>query len=370
MCLCLIMDFTPSISARSDRVLRSHQPFDDRSGLIRMDRNEDVAAWEPDRLNDLLAGISPSDLAAYHDADSLEAKIAEWRGCQPGNILVTAGSSEALGLVFETYVDEGDTIVGLEPSYGLYEVFSAKCGGRYIGIPYDGSLNLDVTTFISQIRAHAPSLVVVANPNQPTGGYLSSSDLRQLATESLSSGAVLLVDEAYFLFCDVTASDMFHTFPNLVVTQTFSKAFGLAGLRVGYCVSSVERINEIQKLSGLTRSNALGLRAAEYVLDNLSWAMTRVEEVRRGRRFLIEELCKLRIKTFDSATNFVLLDCESLEDAESLNLAARMSGYAIRGPLRVAPVETCVRITAGPVPIMENFLHANLDAMQMHGRFT
>lgn len=358
--------FVPPIAARSSRVHRTVVSFEDRTGLVRMDRNEDVIGWEEHRLQEVLRQIDPTDLAAYHDADHVQAQIAQWLSVDSENVSITAGSSEAVQLVFETYLDEGGVVVALQPSYGLYEVFAAKCGGNIKGVPFDDELQIDVAAIVETIRGHSPSLVVIANPNQPTGSVLGIEDLRLLAEESLAVGAILLVDEAYSLFTPITALPLVGDFANVVVTQTFSKALGLAGLRFGYCVGDAARIVEINKLRPLTQSNSLALVVAEYVLDNLDWALERVDKIIEGREYLIARFREMELVTFDSHANFVLLKCVSLQDAQELVDEVRGRGFAIRGPLRGYPVDNFVRVTVAAPAIMQRFLAQNEESLRMH----
>ena len=362
--------FVAPVSARSSRVSRTVVPFEDRSGLVRMDRNEDVTGWEEERLREVLGRLGPADLAAYHDADDVQARIASWLGFDSTNISITAGSSEAVQLVFETYLDEGGLALALEPSYGLYEVFAAKCGGRLEGVTFDEHLNVDVEVLVARIIEESPTLVVIANPNQPTGTILDEVKLQRLAEATKSVGAVLLVDEAYCLFTPVTALGLIHEFPNVIVTQTFSKAMGLAGLRLGYCVGARERILEINRLRPLTQSNAVALAVADYLLDNLDWALDRVKATVEGREFLVSSFRDFGLVTFDSHANFVLLGCISLEGAEALIAEARSRGYAIRGPLRGFPLENFVRVTVASKPIMEAFVSDNEGSIRAHGRLS
>jgi len=333
-----------------------------------MDRNEDVTGWEEDRLREVLKRLGPADLAAYHDADRVQARIADWLGFQSANISITAGSSEAVQLVFETYLDDGGLALSLDPSYGLYEVFAAKCGGRLEGAPFDEHLRVDIDALISRLLSEAPSLVVIANPNQPTGTILDEGILRRLAEAAKSVNAVLLVDEAYCLFTPVTALGLVHEFPNLIVTQTFSKAMGLAGLRLGYCVGPQERIREIDRLRPLTQSNAVALAVAEYLLDHLDWALERVRATIEGREFLVSSFQDMGLVTFDSHANFVLLGCASSEGARALIDEARSRGYAIRGPLRGFPLDDFVRVTVGPKRLMEAFLADNESSIRAYAR--
>ncbi len=324
--------------------------------------------WDKDRLAEALGRLEPADLAAYHDADHVQARIADWLGFAPPNISITAGSSEAVQLVFETYLDERGLALALEPSYGLYEVFAAKCGGQLEGFRFEPDLTINVDALITRIVNDSPTLIVIANPNQPTGTILDETVLRRLAVAALSVGAILLVDEAYCLFTPVTALELVHEFPNVVVTQTFSKAMGLAGLRLGYIVAPTERIVEIDRLRPLTQSNAVALTVADYILDNLDWALGRVGEAIKGRDFLVQQLLGMKLVTFDSEANFVLLGCISEANAKALIEEVRGRGYAIRGPLRGLPLDNFVRITAAPRSVMEAFMTENKKSILAHAR--
>jgi histidinol-phosphate aminotransferase len=330
-------------------------PFEDRSELIRMDRNEDVIGWDEENLAEMLGRIRSSDLAAYHDSDRLEQRIADWIDVLPTNLTVTAGSSEALEMVFEAYVDEGTNVLVLSPSYSLYEVFAAKCGARLVGFPFDSSLNVDVKSLIDAIVREQPRLIVLANPNQPTGTLICSVELGKIANAALDAGAILLVDEAYWLFTPESALNLITDYPNVIVTRTFSKALGLAGLRLGYCAGPAERIAEVEKFRGVTKSNSIALLAAHYILDHLDWTLARVSDVVAGRDYLVDKFLESGLITFTSHANFVLLECASHKSAVQLVSAARASGYAIRGPLSGYPLENFVRITAGPPYLMRQF---------------
>jgi len=330
-------------------------PFEDRSELIRMDRNEDVIGWDEENLAEMLGRIRSSDLAAYHDSDRLEQRIADWIDVLPTNLTVTAGSSEALEMVFEAYVDEGTNVLVLSPSYSLYEVFAAKCGARLVGFPFDSSLNVDVKSLIDAIVREQPRLIVLANPNQPTGTLLGSVELGKIANAALDAGAILLVDEAYWLFTPESALNLITDYPNVIVTRTFSKALGLAGLRLGYCAGPAERIAEVEKFRGVTKSNSIALLAAHYILDHLDWTLARVSDVVAGRDYLVDKFLESGLITFTSHANFVLLECASHKSAVQLISAARAAGYAIRGPLSGYPLENFVRITAGPPYLMRQF---------------
>ena len=359
--------FRAPLSDRSLRVQRTITSFDDRSGLERMDRNEDVSGWELARLHEFLGRITAEDIAAYHDPDCVQAKLAQWLEISSKNICISSGSSEALQMVFETYVNEGDAVVTLDPSYGLYEVFAAKCGADLIGVQYEEDLSLHVSRLLEVMHSAKPSLVVIANPNQPTGTFIDVQEMQSIASAALSQGAILLIDEAYFLFSPESALKFIHELPNLVITQTFSKALGLAGVRFGYVLSDPDRIVEISKLRALTQSNAIGLRAAEYVLDNIAWAIGRVGDSVAGRELLIRELRAWGLSVYESHTNFVVLACASQQSARFLVAKCRDRGYAIRGPMQVGPVEACVRITTGSELLIRRFLVETGDLLQEYG---
>jgi histidinol-phosphate aminotransferase len=169
------------------------------------------------------------------------------------------------------------------------------------------------------------------------------------------AGTGVVMDEAYHLFTQRSAVGWVARYPNLIVARTFSKAFGLAGLRLGYCVAQEERIRELSLLRPVTDSNSIALKCGAYALDHIDWIQSRLADFVAGRDFLYGELIKAGLETFQSHTNFVLVRCPSVESGRAVITAARNRKYLLKGPWTAAPLENCVRISVGPLALMKRF---------------
>ncbi len=342
-------------SARLARVKRVSEPYQDRKDLVRLDRNEDPVGWDEAHVEALRRSLTSYDLAAYADSTNFVKKLSRWLEVPAEWILVTSGSDAAMKTIFETYVDPGDVVLLQDPSWRMYEVYNNIYQGQALFISYDRNLGFDADAARRAVRDKSIKLAVLANPNQPTGTLIDDADLEAVISAAATSGTVVVVDEAYHLFTPKTVVAWVARYPNLIIARTFSKAFGLAGLRLGYCVGQAERIRELSLLRPVTDSNSVALKCGEYALEHMDWIKTRIADFVAGREFLYAELANAGLGTFASHTNFVLLRCTSAEAARDLIAEARRRTYLLKGPFASFPLENCVRISVGTVGLMKTF---------------
>lgn len=344
-----------SASSRLGRVKRIFDLYQDRREFVRLDRNEDPVGWQLEQFEAWRRDLQPYDVAAYGDSTALATKLADWLKVPCDSLLVTAGSDAALKTIFETYVDPGDVVVMQNPSWRMYEVYNDIYQGQPLLINYERNLDFDWGNVLRALSEKRVRMVVLANPNQPTGTLLDASAVEQIVEAAFQRGTVVVMDEAYYLYTPRTAIALVAHYPNLIVVRTFSKAFGLAGLRLGYCIAQPERILELSLLRPVTDSNSLALKCGEYALDHMGWIAGRVEEVIAGRQYLYAQLVDAGIDAFPSHTNFLLVRCPSLDQARDLIAQAKQRRYLLKGPWTSAPLENCVRIGIGPLDLMKKF---------------
>lgn len=344
-----------SPSGRLARVKRVFEPYEDRKEYVRLDRNEDPAGWNEEHFEAFRRSLTSYDLAAYADSTAFIKKLSRWLEVPAECVLVTSGSDAAMKMIFEAYVDAGDLVLLQDPSWRMYEVYNDIYLGQTLFLPYDRNLGFNVDALHRIVREKSVKLLVLANPNQPTGTLISDDDLEPIIAEAAKVGTVVVMDEAYHLFTSKTAVPWVRRYPNLVVVRTFSKAFGLAGLRLGYCVGHVERIRELSLLRPVTDSNSIALKCGEYALDHMDWIKTRIADFIAGREFLYAEMIKAGLETFRSHTNFLLVRCASTESGRALIAEARRRGYLLKGPFVSLPLENCIRISIGSCDLMKRF---------------
>ena len=342
-------------SKRLSGVKRVFDPYQDRKHFVRLDRNEDPVGWDEEHFEAMRRDLTSYDLAAYADSIELVSGLSRWLRVPAQDVLVTSGSDAAIKGIFETYVDAGDLVLMQDPSWRMYEVYNNIYQGQALLQPYDRTLGFDARAVVRTLREKSVRLVLLANPNQPTGTLIEAADVEAIVAAGEAAGTVVVVDEAYHLFTRQTAVGWVERYPNLIVARTFSKAFGLAGLRLGYCVAQEERIRELSLLRPVTDSNSIALKFGAYAVEHIDWIESRLADFIAGREFLYAELKKAGLETFPSHTNFVLLRCPSAEDGRAIIAGARDRKYLLKGPWTAAPLENCVRVSVGPLALMQKF---------------
>lgn len=334
---------------------RTPVPQSGRYDRLRLDKNENIEGPPPAVVRAMLRGIDGHFLSAYPEPGALYAKIAKRHRLSPDNVLITAGSEMAIRYLFEAYLDRGDEVVFLDPSFAMFDVYAALCGARRVKIPCDARLTFDAGK-IERAIGPRTKIVAIANPNNPTGTAMTRGALQRLLTRAEKMDALLLVDEAYFGFHPVTLADRVRRHRNLVVARTFSKAMGLASVRLGYLLGHPTVVNEVRKLQPIDHANAFALKLGEYVLDHPRGTEKYLAEVRRGKEYLRRACARLKRPCADSHANFVLIDMGEAKDRLAAECARRkiLIGTTVRLPFP----NGYVKVTVGPVRWMKHFVAA------------
>ena len=268
---------------------------------IRLDANE-----QNESLNGLLASLKDVELHRYpmHQDQRLIDALASTYGYLPGTLILASGSSECLDLIIKTYLNPDDALLTVSPTFVMFERYTRLANGRYLSVKESSDTVLQL---ISKAKDMKPKIIMLANPNNPTGTYISMADIRILI-QSLPH-TIIVIDEAYIEFvpgCPTLASWV-QAFPNLIVTRTFSKAWGLASLRLGYLIAQPQRIADLlvakTPYSIPTLSNLLGLKA----LAQVSMMEKRVKTMIDLRTQLQILLRDLKIHYTPSFANFVYI---------------------------------------------------------------
>jgi histidinol-phosphate aminotransferase len=335
-------------------LIRLPEPGKVENGVVRLNRNdrlEPLPEWFLDRLRSL---VQSELLTGYPVADSLYAALGESLSLDRSQLLLTPGSDAAAKALYHAYVEPGDVVVMLEPSYAMYRVYSEMFGAEARRVPLETLDGVDVDRVLAAIGPGV-KLVLIANPNQPTGTLMPEDALLEVIQRALEVDALVAVDEAYYPFSGATIVPRVAEQPNLVVLRSFSKAAGLAGLRVGYAAADARVIGDLFKVRSVHDVNAFALACAAEVLAYPKVIDDYVEQVRQGERVLRERADELGLPVAESHANFVLVDvaerCPPAELVERLH----ERGYLVRGPFSTPPLESYIRVTLGPPDVMEAF---------------
>lgn len=346
----------------SVRRLKSyHPPLGNREGL-RLDFNENTVGCSP-RVMQRLRQLDAEQLARYPEREPLEALVAAHLKLRAEEILLTNGTDEAIHLICETYLEPGDEAIIVVPTFSMYEIYAAATGARVIAVPAGEDFRFPLEDVLARINERT-RLIAVANPNNPTGILASREDLLNIC--ATAPQAAVLIDEAYFEFCGETLLPEFRNLPNLFVSRTFSKAYGLAGLRIGVFAGNPAQMRFVRPVSSPYNVNSVALACLPDALADESYVRRYVDEVRDGRGRLERELQAWNIRYWPSHANFVLMHIGDAKSAKFIS-AMRSRGILVRDRSSDPGCEGCVRITLGSKAQTDQLLTALREAFEQIG---
>jgi histidinol-phosphate aminotransferase len=321
--------------------LREYRPpLGDRVGL-RLDFNENTLGASP-RVLQCLRDLTLEQLALYPERESVELALARFFRVRPQELLLTNGVDEAIHLICETYLEPDDQAIIVVPAFGIYELFVSATGAEAIPVLAKQDFAFPTEDVLAALNDRT-RLIVIANPNNPTGQAASRGDLLRIAHSAPQ--AAILVDEAYFEFYGETLLDQIGRFPNLFVARTFSKAYGLAGLRIGTLMGPAQQLSAVRRVASPYNVNSVALACLPAVLQDQNFVQRYVDEVRQGRERLQNELRSLGIRYWRSYANFVLANLGQHHRAFVNEMRRR--GVLVRDRSQDPGCEGCVRITVG-----------------------
>lgn len=317
-----------------------HPPLAGRDAL-RLDFNENTFSPSPSVLRKLQQ-LTAEGLTIYPEREPVERIVAQHFGLGRDQVLLTNGVDEAIHLVACTFLEEGDEALICTPTFFMYDVSIGLMTTGLTRVQSDDSLSFPLKRFLAAITSKT-KLIIVASPNNPTGATVSREDLLTIA--AAAPQAVLMVDEAYFHFHGETTLGDVGTIPNLIVARTFSKAYGLANLRVGMLAGDARLISFIRKVSSPYNVNGVALAVLPNAVADDQYLEWYVEQVKTGRERIFNALKQLKVRTWPSAANFVLMDIGDRH--QELCTAMRRRGVLLRDRSADPGCEGYVRITVG-----------------------
>ena len=334
-----------------------------------------ISLYAPDRSpcavdlsdNTNLFGVPPGALARLREsaestisrypalyAGSLKVALAGYCDVDPSEIVTGCGSDDVLDSAIRAVAEPGDRIALPEPSFAMIPIFARMNALQPVGVPLLTSYDIDAEALL----ATGARIIYICSPNNPTGTPASDTAVRRVLSEGRG---LIILDEAYAEFgCrDYLADAQRHG--RLLVVRTLSKAFGLAGLRIGYAVGTPALVAEVEKSRGPYKVNALAERAAVTALtQDREWVQAHVDEAVRNRERFAGELRDLGLAPLPSAANFLLVPVPA---AERIGTAMRRAGVAVRPMPNLPIIGDALRISIGPWPMMEAALAALRDGL-------
>lgn len=348
---------------RPSRYVRGLAPYDAVSSLsaisqlpdgtvpLKLDWNESAIPPSPRVIEAITAFLGNThNLNWYSDlqASALREGLAGYTGVSADHLLVTNGSDDALALVCNTFLDAGDDVLVVWPTYGHFMVF-ARARGVEPRIAGEEDLFAVPTEAVLTRMTDRTKLVYFASPNNPTGVVTPPEDVARMCHSY--PGTLFLVDEAYYEFSQISSATLVESCPNLVVTRTFSKCLGIAGLRVGYMMAGDAILDHLRKLHNPKSVNSLGQVGALAALSDRDYIDNYIRNVREAGVWFQDELRSRGADARTTDANFLLV---RVADPAALVAALESVGVFIRDRSRIEGFDGYVRFTLGTLDQMKD----------------
>jgi len=335
-------------------------PLAGRTGL-RLDFNESTVGCSPHVLA-RLRSLDSELLARYPEREPVEKEVAGFLGLEPAQVLLTNGVDEAIYLLCSTYLDPGDEALIVVPTFAMYAVLALAQGARVVEVLAGDNFAFPEKDLLTQLSPRT-RLIAVANPNNPTGAAVAGDVLIRIA--QAAPQAAVLVDEAYFEFHGETLIKQTRQIENLFVARTFSKAYGLAGLRIGILAGEARQMAMVRRVASPYNVNAAALAVLPEALQDQQYVGRYVAQVLSNRDRLQHELGNLGLHYWPSHANFVLVRIGSAH-AEFVQ-ALRDRAILVRDRHSDPGCEGCVRLTVGSDEHTETLIAALRDVAEQLG---
>ncbi len=325
-------------------------PSADRADKLRLDFNENTVGCSPRVVEFLKRQLDENRLATYPEYTEARKELAGHFRVENEQMLLTNGTDEAIQVLINTYVDDGDEVIILRPSYAMYRFYAEIAGGTIHEIDYRAdTLQFPLEELLDAIQPSTRA-ILISNPNNPTGAAVDIVGIEKILKKA--AGAAVLVDEAYYEFCGITAIRHINEFPNAFVSRTFSKVYGMAGMRFGCLFSNANNIQYLHKSQSPYSVNTLAALAARAAIQDTTYITKYVTEVLAARELIYVGLEKLKIPYYESQGNFVLMRL----GARASEVRGKLQEHGMLVRDRSHELPGAVRVTVGTRDQMRQFL--------------
>ena len=287
-------------------------------GIIKLDANENPYEMDEvvaEKINNWLS--EKENFSVYPDSncDSLRASIANYYKVGANQVVCGVGSDQLIDCLIRGIIMPGEAVVYPDPSFSMYQSIITLNHGKGIAVPLNEDFSYNIEAMIQACNDNDAKLLILCTPNNPTGNSLPLEDIKTIAKRVKCP---IMIDEAYGEFKDETVISLIDEFENIVVLRTFSKAYGLAGLRIGYGIGSQKALYPIEISKPPYNVNTFTQMVAQTVIENPDSYKVHVEDMKKERDLMKSALEDLGLKVYPSDANFLLIECDKIELDEYL----------------------------------------------------
>lgn len=328
----------------------------ERKDYLRLDLNENPGGLPEEFIKAVLADVTPQFVAQYPETLHFTEVLAEYLGTDISHLCLVNGSAEGIRYIIQAFTSEGGRIVGVVPSYFMFQVYSEMYGRSFVKVPYNEDLSMDVQNIIDALRDDT-QLLILLNPNNPMGNVYSDEEFERILKAAQEKQINILIDEAYHYFYPKTFIKYALEGEHVFITRTFSKLFSMAGCRLGYVAGWPDGIKMVQKMCTPHNTNAFAMLFAEKVLTTPGMVEGLVQNFKAGREYLINWLDANGYPHKGEAGNFIFIkpktDAQTIVDRMKAEKKILIKTYQ-----NVGEFGNCLRVSIGEQKYMEQFTTA------------
>ena len=323
----------------------------ERKDYLRLDLNENPSGLPQEFINEVIKDVSPQFVAQYPETLHFTEVLANYLGTDKSHLCLVNGSAEGIRYIIQAFTAPDGRIVGVIPSYFMFQVYSEMYGRKFVKVPYNDDLTMDVNNIIDALT-YDTQLLILLNPNNPMGNVYSDEEFRRIIDAAKEKQITVLVDEAYHYFYPKTFIDFALNDEHIFVTRTFSKLFSMAGCRLGYVAGWPEGVKMVQKLCTPHNTNAFAMKFAEKIIETPGVLQSLIDKFNEGRLWLIETLDANGYAHKGEAGNFIFIKTKT----DAVRIVERMKTemkILIKSYPDVGEFGTCLRVSIGEKKYME-----------------
>ena len=324
-------------------VKKYEPPVKERKGKICLDFNENTIGPSK-KVMEVLQRINPEDIFTYPDISLLKTNLARILNIKETELMITNGIDESILLLPLAYLNKGDEVILPIPTFIVYELYYTAIGASIVKVEYNKDMSFPTQKIIDAI-SEKTKVITLVSPNNPTGTVIPKVEIIQILEKAKKKNILVILDEAYWQYNNMyTLKDLTKQYDNLIVLQTFSKAYGLAGLRMGYAIASEEIISTLEKVK-LPYVNSLGVIASLQALEDQEYVLGYLKDVQESKKQLYTALKEVGIKTYPTGANFFIAYFG--EKIEYIYEEFKKRGILLRKVSNDSILNGCLRIGIG-----------------------
>lgn len=323
---------------------------------FRLDQSERTTLFEEEFFSNFLKTLKQTDFITYPYLSDLKQKIAEYNNIKINNLFITPGSDLCIKSMFELCVKPGNEVLSTSPCFPMYQVYSNLYQGHFKYVEYEQNLTYSIEKLCKLINRKT-SLILLANPNNPIGDYKNKEELKPLLKLTNTLGIPVLIDEAYAEFSPGTLKDLTFEYNNVCISRTFSKAWGGAGIRLGYMIGNSRIISYLSKWRLMHEATGIAAKYGCYLLDNKQEMENYVSLVNKEKKILSNKLIEAGFDVIPSYTNWIHFNDKTDNKLADKILNSR-SDIVYKGKTKIPfdKRENWIRLTVGPNLYKQDFM--------------